>query len=64
MDSRVTVYAAAFYSLKIFSFIIFIMWLELGGISHFSIYQTYTTLKNLLIIFFMESTINSIKRET
>lgn len=47
MDSHVTVYAAAFYSLKIFSFIIFIMWLELGGISHFLIYQTYTTLKNL-----------------
>lgn len=47
MDSHVTVYAAAFYSLKIVSFIIFITWLELGGISHFSIYQTYTTLKNL-----------------
>ena len=64
MDSHVTVYAAAFYSLKIVSFIIFITWLELGGISHFSIYQTYTTLKNLWIIFFTESTINSIKRKT
>ena len=36
MDSRVTVYAATFYSVKI-SFIIFITWLELGGISSFSI---------------------------
>lgn len=47
MDSHVTVYAATFYSLMIFSFIIFNTWLELGGISHFSICQTYATLKNL-----------------
>ena len=36
MDSCVTVYAPTFYSVKI-SFIIFITWLELGGISHFSV---------------------------